>query len=129
MRKLRTVLAAVALSLCISVGWARDANSPSPFDYSTLTYLWVLGLGAVGGIVNFQRKLSAGTVRAFNVTEFLGEVFTSGFAGLLTFWLCEATDINKLVGAVLIGISGHMGSRAIFLIEKWAETKFGTVKA
>lgn len=98
-----------------------------PFNYSLLTYLWVFALAALGGTVNFMRKVRAGVVRVFNVTEFVGELITSGFAGLLTFWLCEAASISPLVSAVLIGISGHMGSRAIFRIEQWAENKFGSV--
>lgn len=99
-----------------------------PSNYSLITYAWVLMLSAVGGAVNFAHKLRTGTVRAINLTEFFGELMTSGFAGLLTFWLCEAADINKLISAVLIGISGHMGSRAIFKIEKWAEGQVGKKK-
>jgi predicted CDP-diglyceride synthetase/phosphatidate cytidylyltransferase len=99
-----------------------------PASYALATYLWVVILAAAGGAVNFLRKIKSGTARAFNITEFIGELMTSGFAGLLTFWLCEAADVNKLLSAVLIGISGHMGSRAIFKIEKWAEDKFGAAK-
>jgi len=99
-----------------------------PANYSLITYAWVVALSAVGGAVNFAHKIKIGSVRAFNFTELFGELLTSGFAGLLTFWLCEAADLNKLVSAVLIGISGHMGSRAIFKIEKWAEERFGTMK-
>lgn len=96
-----------------------------PSNYPLLTYAWVFGLAMLGGMVNFARKVRTGAARVFNVTEFIGELLTSGFAGLLTFWLCEAADMNKLVSAVLIGISGHMGSRAIFKFEKWAEEKLG----
>lgn len=99
-----------------------------PTTYSLITYLWVVLLASIGGAVNFARKLKAGTVRAFNITEFIGELMTSGFAGVLTFWLCEYAEVKPLLAAVLIGISGHMGSRAIFRIEKWAEEKFGSVK-
>lgn len=99
-----------------------------PSNYTLITYLWVVVLAAAGGTVNFLHKIRQGTARAFNITEFVGELMTSGFAGLLTFWLCEAADVNKLLSAVLIGISGHMGSRAIFKIEKWAEDKFGESK-
>lgn len=95
-----------------------------PFNYGVVTYLWVFALSMLGGAVSFARKLRDGVARAFNFSEFVGELVTSGFAGLLTFWLCEAADINKLVSAVLIGISGHMGSRAIFRVEKWAEERF-----
>lgn len=96
-----------------------------PFSYSVLTYVWVLALSALGGVVSFYGKIKSGAARAFNITEFMGELFTSGFAGLLTFWLCESAGLDKLLSAVLIGISGHMGSRAIFAIEKWATEKFG----
>lgn len=96
-----------------------------PFDYSILTYIWVMALACLGGIVGFYGKIKRGAVRVFNITEFVGELFTSGFAGLLTFWLCRSTNINEFLQAVLIGVSGHMGSRAIFAIEKWAIDKFG----
>lgn len=96
-----------------------------PFDYSVLTYIWVMALAALGGIVSFYGKVKSGAVRAFNFTELAGELFTSGFAGLLTFWLCRSANMNEFISAVLIGISGHMGSRAIFAIEKWATEKFG----
>lgn len=96
-----------------------------PTNYTLATYLWVFGLSMLGGAVNFFNKVKAGAARAFNFTEFFGELVTSGFAGLLTFWLCEAASISPLISAVLIGISGHMGSRAIFRIEKWAEDRFG----
>lgn len=99
-------------------------KNPTPFAYDVLTYLWVIALSAAGGLVSFLRKMREGHARAFNVVELLGEVFTAGFAGLLTFWLCEAANMNELVQAVFIGIAGHMGSRAIFLFEKWAEARF-----
>lgn len=95
-----------------------------PSTYSWLTYLWVTGLGAWGGLVSFYRKLRAGKARPFNVVELVGEITTSAFAGLITFWLCEAAEIQPLVTAALVGVTGHMGSRAIFLIESWAEDHF-----
>ena len=47
------------------------------------------------------------------------------FAGLITFWLCEAAQFNPLVTAALVGISGHMGSQAIYQLERWAQTRLG----
>lgn len=95
-----------------------------PTTYGLLTYAWVLILSAWGGLVSFLRKRRQGIVRAFNVTEFLGEIVTSAFAGILTFWLCEAAGIAPLITAALVAVSGHMGSRAIFQIEQWAEARF-----
>jgi len=95
-----------------------------PTTYSLITYLWVTGLAAWGGLVNFYRKLKSGETRAFNVAELIGEIATSAFAGLITFWLCEASEINRLLTAALVGISGHMAGQAIHQFERWAQSRF-----
>lgn len=102
----------------------NEMPEKDPTSYSMLTYAWVIGLSMTGGLVSFMRKVKAKGVRIFNVTEFIGEIFTSGFTGLLTFWLCEAGSIDPLVSAALIGISGHMGSRALLQIEQWAHARY-----
>lgn len=101
-----------------------DMPEKDPTTYTLLTYAWVIVLAAWGGAVNFITKVRRGESRACNIAEFIGEIVTSGFAGVLTFWLCEAAGINPLITAALIGISGHLGSRAIFLMERWATAKF-----
>ena len=94
-----------------------------PASYSLLTYAWVMLLSSWGGAVSFCRKRRRGLPRPFSWLEMLVEVATSAFAGVLTFWLCEASALNPLVTAALVGISGHMGSRAIFLLEQFAENR------
>lgn len=96
----------------------------NPFDYSFLTYIWVFALSMFGGIVSFAKKVKAGNARAFNLNEFIGELVTSGFAGLITFWLCELGNIQPLLAAVFIAISGHMGCRVIFLAEEWLASTY-----
>lgn len=96
-----------------------------PANYSAVTYSWVAVLSIWGGVVSFLRKQRAGRVRAFNITEFIGELMTSALAGLITFWLCEWSNTSPLLSAALIAISGHMGSRALFQFETWAESKLG----
>lgn len=98
-----------------------------PLNYGLLTYLWVIGLAAWGGLVSFLRKRRHGVARPFNLAELIGEVVTSAFAGVVTFWLCEWSGINPLLTAALVGVSGHMGGRAIFLFEKWAEQRFPAI--
>ena len=95
-----------------------------PTSYSVLTYAWVFALATLGGIVSFMRKLQQGHVRAFNVVEFIGEIVTSAFAGVITFWLCENASLSPLVTAAFVGVSGHMGSRAIFMFEDWLAKTF-----
>ncbi len=96
-----------------------------PTTYGLLTYAWVFALSAWGGFVSFWRKLKAGKARPFNIMELVGELFTSAFAGVITFWLCQAAALDGLVTAALVGISGHMGSRAIAQMENWASKRFG----
>lgn len=95
-----------------------------PATYSFLTYLWVIFLAGWGGVVNFLRKLKSGEVRAFNFTELVGEIVTSAFTGIITFFLCQNAGMHDLLTAALVGISGHMGSRALFRLEQMLRSRF-----
>lgn len=95
-----------------------------PTNIAWLTYAWVVLLACLGGAVNFFNKVRSGVVRVVNLTEFMGEIVTSAFAGIITFYLCTWAELSPLLTAALVGISGHMGSRAIFRLERWAENKF-----
>ncbi len=96
---------------------------------SLLTYAWVFAISLLGGLVSFIQKVKAGQARAFNFMELLGELATSAFAGVLTFWLCKAGGLSELMTAAFVGICGHMGSRMIFklekLVERWVDSKAG----
>ncbi len=96
-----------------------------PTTYSMLTYAWVAALASWGGFVSYVRKVKIGEIHRYSIVEFLGEISTSGFAGIITFYLCEASNISPLITAAMVGISGHMGSRAIFLIEQYIQRRTG----
>jgi hypothetical protein len=100
------------------------SQPPSPENYPLITYLWVFGMSILGGIVSFSRKVRDGHARAWSIAEFLGEIATSAFAGIITFYLCEWSGFSNVLTASLVGIAGHMGSRAIRIIESFAEAKF-----
>ncbi len=92
--------------------------------YALLTYAWVLALSTWGGLVNYLSKIRAGHIARFNVTELIGDMFISGFTGVLTFWMCQAEGFNELTTAVFVGISGHMGARMIGKLESVMSRKF-----
>lgn len=96
----------------------------SPENIAWLTYLWVVGTACLGGTVSFIRKVKQGHARAWNITEFIGEVVTAAFAGLITFYLCDWSNFDIRVTVAFAGIAGHMGSRAIFQLEDVFTTKF-----
>lgn len=95
-----------------------------PMTYSLLTYIWVIGLSIWGGIAGYIRKLRTGVNTRFQLTDLIGEVVISGLVGVVTFWLCEASAINPLITAAMIGVSAHMGSRAIIMGELWVQSFF-----
>ena len=105
---------------------AQNAGAlKDPFSYGWAAYLWVIAWASAGGIVSFRQKMKRGDVRVFNIAEFVGELVTSAFVGVLAFWICEYSEVPKLLEAVIISISGHMGTRAIFLFEQFMTKKFG----
>jgi len=71
-----------------------------PTTYTLMTYGWVVLLATWGGIVSFIRKIKAGESRPNNIMEFVGEIVTSGFAGVITFYLCEASSMSPLLTAL-----------------------------
>lgn len=97
----------------------------APMSYPLLTYLWVIGLSAWGGVANYIRKVRSGQSEHFSFLEVVGEICISGFAGVLTFWLCELGGMPPLLTAAFVGISGHMGSRGIALLEDKFKRKWG----
>jgi len=101
----------------------RDFDMPdkNPESFQLITYAWVIGLSILGGIVSFFQKVKKGQTRIFNIVEFIGEVVTSAFVGIVTFYLCQASHMDELTTAGIVAISGHMGSRALFLLERYIE--------
>jgi len=100
-----------------------DQTPKDVTSYSWITYAWVLVLAIWGGAVNYWRKVKMGQARPFNFPELIGELVTSAFVGVLTFWLCQAAGINDLASAALVGIAGHMGGRTMFVMERWVSNR------
>jgi len=98
-------------------------NDPS--NYSLLTYIWVLILSAWGGITHHIKKVKTGAIARFSLSELIGDLFISGFIGVMTFYLCEYAHFDKMLTAFLVGISSHMGTRGLMMLEEVATSKIG----
>jgi len=96
-----------------------------PATYSLITYMWMSALAGMGGFVSYYQKVKTGLVSRWSFTELIGELFTSAFCGVITFWLCEAGNFEPLITAAFVGIAGHMGSRGLFAIENIMVKRFG----
>jgi len=60
----------------------------------------------------------------FNTVKLFIEVGTSGFVGIISFELCDAAGFSWQLTAALVAISGHMGARALILIENQVIRRF-----
>lgn len=92
-----------------------------------LTYVWLMLLAAWGGTASYLarvRKLGL----TFSFAEWLGELVISGFSGIVTAYLCMWAGFPPVLTFAFAGVAGHMGGRAITLIETgathWVRTRW-----
>lgn len=99
------------------------------WDYISfgLTCWWVVVLSAWGGMVSYFHNLGRHGLK-FSLLRLFVDISTSAFVGILTYLLCRATIRSEEVTAAMVGISGHMGTRALFMLEKRYEKLFGTME-
>ncbi|MBX9635923.1 MAG: phage holin family protein [Nitrosomonas sp.] len=99
-----------------------------PTTWSAAT--WALGflMASAGGAVNWYAKVRRGHPRAFNIGELIGEIFISGFVGMMAFMSLDA--IGQPIGlcAAAAGVGGHMSTRLLFAVERVIESRFGSIK-
>lgn len=97
--------------------------------YGVATWLWVTAISLAGGLSSFFAKVKRGDARPFNLVELIGELFMSGTVGWITFLLCDGYGMDPALSGAVIGITSHMGSRALYRAEKllaaWVEKRFG----
>lgn len=82
-----------------------------------LPWIWVSLLSIAGGMASFIRKMKTGLIKRFSVAEFVGEIFVAFFVGILTMLFCQWGEVNVWLTGGLVGLSAHMGSRALFVGE------------
>ena len=94
-----------------------------PTTWALGTWSLALGMSFAGGLVNWFGKVKHGKSRVFNIVELIGEVFTSGFVGIGVFMLAQSLDQSVGASAALAGVTAHMATRLLFLIENGIEKK------
>lgn len=85
-------------------------------------YVWLMVIALWGGTASYISRVKRGE-RPFSVIELIGEWFVSGFAGVMCMYICMYLEMSTPITAAATGIAGHMGGRAIFLIEQWVVEK------
>ena len=99
----------------------------NPMGISITTWLVVCGFAILGGLVKWFNdfKESNGWTRKQIAVTLAAQIFTSGFVGLVTFLACHYFNVNELLSAVFVGISGHMGAEAINVFKAGFSSFFG----
>lgn len=99
---------------------------PNIFSYENLTnWGWILILSIGGGIASFVRKRQASNPTPWKLVELIGEISISGFAGVLVAHFCDYLGTPTSLKYFMVGIMAHMGSRALFKLERIANQKAG----
>lgn len=119
----------IQLVLCLhllapAIAFAQEATHKDPLNYPLKQYAFLLGLAVLGGFVSWYSRVRKGEIAAWNVQHLIGELATSAFAGLIAFWLCEWANLPPVLTAAIVGVSGHMGTKAISLAEGALKSRF-----
>ena len=97
--------------------FAQADSHGSPLSYSLREYGLILAIAMLGGFVRWYNAVRRGESAAYDLRTLVGELFTSAFLGILTFWACEAFNVQPLVTAAMAGMAGHAGVSGLL----WAE--------
>jgi hypothetical protein len=87
-------------------------------------YVWFALLALWGGTVSYISRVRRNNA-PFSFVELIGEWTISAFAGIMTALICQELEFSLILTAALAGISGHMGGRAIYMLEQLVCKKMG----
>lgn len=95
-----------------------------PLTYTLAQYGLILALSLLGGVVSWYGKVKRQEVAPTSIMNLVGELTTSALAGLLTFYVCEWLNFDRVLSAAIVGLAGHMGARGIAMAEEAAQRYF-----
>lgn len=99
-----------------------------PSTIPWLAYVWVIILSLLGGMVNFANRVQKRQTTWRDFAGLFAELITSVFVGVVTYYVCEWQGFAPLLTAALVGVTAHMGTRAIFQWEKFRNRILGESK-
>jgi hypothetical protein len=101
-------------------------NNNNPNDWTqVLTVIWVIMLSIWGGTVHTIKKVRDGIIERFTFKEWVYDVITSAFIGVITYALCKYAGFGEWLSAAMIGMASHQGTRALLIIEQAITKRLG----
>ncbi|MBT9494947.1 MAG: phage holin family protein [Paucibacter sp.] len=111
------------------VAQAQAIAVKSPLDLPMKSWLFFGTFAILGGFVNWLSRVKRGEAQASNVSQLIGELVTSGMAGLMAWMVMQWLHIDEMLQAPIVGVAGHMGATALqwaeFALKKRAEAILG----
>jgi len=94
---------------------------------NSLGYFWFIILAMWGGTASYISRLKRSKC-PFSIIELVGEWFISGFVGVITAYMCHSLGFDFYKTAALVGISGHLGGRGMYMVENYIKNKYIKIK-
>lgn len=115
----------IQITLCLQLlspmsVMAQSVSPKDPLSYPLKTYGFMLVMAIFGGFVSWYAKVRRDEIPGSSLFHLIGEITTSAFAGLVTFFICEYAGLSRGITAPLVGIAGHMGAKVISWYEERA---------
>lgn len=82
-----------------------------------IAYGWFVMMAFWGGTANYLSRRNRDKT-PFSIIELIGEWSISGFSGIITAYICIDLGLSFAFTSAAAGIAGHMGGRAVALIEQ-----------
>ena len=87
-----------------------------PFMYATILALW-------GGFVQYANRVRVGEKWSWSALSL--DLTVCSFAGVISFFFCQAAEIYGWKAAIVIAVSAHEGTRAIGLMTRFRDKIIG----
>lgn len=102
----------------------NDCPGISPIDFIRTTWHFLL-FAIIGGLANYASRVKSGQTRGWSLHELAGDMLISGFVGTVALLLCRESGLSDYITGATVGMSGHLGSRALFIAERVIRSKLG----
>ena len=88
-------------------------HRPPVDEVPLITWYWVVGLSFLSGIASYLQRYQGDKKVKHPLLSFIYDIVYCQLAGLLTFFICIATDVEGFHQAIAISLGSHMGVRLI----------------
>lgn len=82
-------------------------------DSGWFSYLWVMGISLWGGVVSFFEKKGD----PFTWGRLIAHLSSASFAGLMTFYICQYSNVPEPLTGAFCGVAAHLGTPALLRLK------------